>query len=154
MNDGSEFCPDYLDPVGIQAWKNITPKLWGKGLILPLDSEMLGLLCSIFSSYIKTMQEAKARKIDRPEEARILYEIATVVQVGIPKRVESDDMIIESIAVDIEVARTSLTETNHIARLQDIFHGRTASEAIHSRLVADLMRRGDRIMEAKPVLPG
>ncbi len=76
MNDGFEFCPDYLDPVGIQAWKNITPKLWGKGLILPLDSEMLGLLCSIFSSYIKTMQEAKGKEKEAPEEAKILREIA------------------------------------------------------------------------------
>ncbi len=76
MDNAIEFCPTHLDEIGIQAWKNITPTLWGRGLILPLDSEMLGLLCSTFADYIKTMQQAKARKIDRPEEARILYEIA------------------------------------------------------------------------------
>jgi phage terminase small subunit len=76
MNDGIEFCPDYLDPVGIQAWKNITPKLWAKGLILPLDTDALAILCQIFSSYIRALEQAKEREKNAPEEAKILHEIA------------------------------------------------------------------------------
>ena len=76
MNDGIEFCPDYLDPMSIQAWKNITPKLWGKGLILPLDRDALAILCCEFSNYIKTLEQAKEREHCAPDEAKLLREIA------------------------------------------------------------------------------
>ena len=76
MNDGIEFCPPHLDEIGIQAWKNITPKLWAKGLMLPLDSDMLALLCCAFSDYIRCLDEAKSEDEGAPDKAKILYEIA------------------------------------------------------------------------------
>jgi phage terminase small subunit len=62
-------CPDHLrgDRIAQDAWEFYAAKFYARGWLEPLDTSMLGILCSTYSLYRRALIESKT---DEREQAR------------------------------------------------------------------------------------